>query len=95
MPGDDYFLKIDGISGKRLDPKHTDEIEVISLGWGLTHQASHVGEEGRVPGGRSSGTFSFTMLVNEASPQLCLAIASGKHLKNAILNGSPLREGEV
>lgn len=38
----EYFLKVDGIQGESVDPKHKDEIELISYGWGLA-QASTSG----------------------------------------------------
>jgi type VI secretion system secreted protein Hcp len=81
----DYFLKIDGISGESKDSKHKDEIELVSFSWGLAETGSS-----RSGGGSASRPqfrdFEFTMKVNKASPQLFLATASGKHLKEATLS---------
>jgi type VI secretion system secreted protein Hcp len=80
----DYFLKVDGISGESRDSKHKDEIELVSFSWGV----SQSGQAGRGGGaGRAQfKSFEFLMKVNKASPQLFLACASGKHLKEASLS---------
>jgi len=87
MPGGaggvDYFLKVDGIPGESRDSKHKDEIELVSFSWGLA-------EPSRAPGGGVArpqfNDFRFTMRVTKASPQLFLATATGKHLKEATLS---------
>lgn len=80
----DYFLKLDGISGESRDSKHKDEIELVSFSWGV----SQSGQAGRGGGaGRAQfKSFEFLMKVNKASPQLFLACASGKHIKEASLS---------
>ena len=86
MAAEDYFLKIDGIPGESADHKHKDEIQLDS--WSL--------------GGRQSGTFSsgggggagkvkmndvtFSEKVSKASPKLLLALATGEHIKKAVLS---------
>jgi type VI secretion system secreted protein Hcp len=80
------FLKIDGIPGESLDSKHKDEIELVSFGWGVT-QAVADGRGGGGGAGRAQfQDFHFTMRVSKASPQLFLACASGKHIKEANLS---------
>jgi type VI secretion system secreted protein Hcp len=82
----DYFLKIDGIQGESRDAKHKGEIELVSFGWGLDVEGGG-GSGGGGGAGRPRFTpFHFTMLTNKASPQLFLATASGKHLKEATLS---------
>ncbi len=87
MPGGmgavDYFLKIDGIPGESRDHKHKDEIELISFSWGLAEPSRSYGGGVARP---QFNDFQFTMRVNKASPQLFLATASGKHLKEAMLS---------
>ena len=83
------FLKIDGIPGESLDSKHKDEIELVSFGWGVTQAVAET--PGAGAGGGAAGRahfqdFHFTMRVNKASPQLFLACASGKHIKEANLS---------
>jgi type VI secretion system secreted protein Hcp len=80
---DNYFLKIDGIPGESQDAKHKGEIELASFSWGLMHVPGHGG------GGAGRAEFQdflFTARVNKASPQLFLACASGKHIKEANLS---------
>ena len=36
MAANDYFLKLDGISGESTDSKHKGEIEVLSFSFGET-----------------------------------------------------------
>jgi len=84
MPAD-YFLKIDGIPGESQDDKHKNEIELSSWGWGETNE----GQQGTSSGGGSGKVhmedFKFTMQANKASPELFLACATGKHIKEALL----------
>lgn len=85
MAATDFFMKIDGIKGESTDDKHKDEIDVLSWSFGVsqTGTAAHGGGMG---GGKA--TFQdvhFTMKASKASPELLLACASGKHLKDAIL----------
>lgn len=43
----DMFLKIDGIEGESVDDKHPNEIELLSLRWGMNQGATmHVGTGG-------------------------------------------------
>lgn len=81
---EDYFLKIDGIPGESLDSKHKNEIELVSFSWGLIHTGRAAGTGGG--GGAQFQDFHFTTYVSKASPQLFLACASGKHLKEANLS---------
>ena len=34
----DYFLKVEGIPGERLDAKHKDEIDVLGFNWGVSQE---------------------------------------------------------
>src|SRR5436309_3100006 len=83
-----YFLKIDGISGGSLDTRHKDEIDVESWSWGETNQASPRTGGGGGAGRVSMLDFLFTATLNKASLKLFLACASGEHLPRAILSAS-------
>jgi type VI secretion system secreted protein Hcp len=84
---EDYFLKIDGISGESLDDKHKNEIELVSFSWGTSRDTGHEGAGAGAGAGRARfQDFHFTMRVNKASPQLFLATVSGKHIKEASLS---------
>ncbi len=79
----ELFLKLDGIKGESLDKAHKDEIEVLSYSWGESNPAAPGGSGG---GGKvTMQDFNFVMHVNQASPKLFLACATGAHIKNAIL----------
>jgi type VI secretion system secreted protein Hcp len=89
----DYFLKIDGISGESKDAKHKGEIDVEAWSWGETLA---------VPSGAGGGAgkvdiqaLTLTAGLSKASPQLMLACASGKHIKNAVLTGRRAGKGQA
>jgi type VI secretion system secreted protein Hcp len=85
MAAFDAFLKIDGIKGESKDSKHKDEIEIESFSWGLSQSGTATRGGGGGAGKVSFQDFSFVMAQTKASPQLMLACASGKHIKEAIL----------
>jgi type VI secretion system secreted protein Hcp len=81
----DIFLNIDGIKGESSDAQHREEIELASFSWGVNQQGSTSAGGG---GGAGKATFQdlhVVMNVNQASPQLFLACAEGRHLKTAVL----------
>lgn len=81
----DIFAKIADIKGESRDAKHKDEIEVLSFSWGVTNTTTAAAGGG---GGAGKVTFQdLTMIhsVDKASPQLMLACATGKHIKEAII----------
>jgi type VI secretion system secreted protein Hcp len=81
----DIFLKLAGIKGESTDVQHREEIEVASFSWGLSRQrATSTG------GGAGASKADFQDLhvvinVSQASPQLFLASAAGRHIETAIL----------
>ena len=80
----DIFLKIDGIKGESSDAQHREEIEVASFSWGTSQQ----GTTSAGGGGAGKATFQdlhVVMNVSQASPQLFLACAQGRHIKTAVL----------
>jgi type VI secretion system secreted protein Hcp len=81
----DAFLKVDGIKGESKDAKHKDEIDIESFSWGLSQSGTASRGGGGGAGKVSFQDFSFVMPVSRASPQLMLACASGKHIKEATL----------
>lgn len=85
MAAVDYFLKIDGIKGESQDAKHKDEIELESFSWGETNSGTHAAGGGGGAGKVQMQDFHFVMRMNKASPELFLACAEGRHIKQAIL----------
>ncbi len=87
----DMFLKLEGIAGESRDAKHKDEIEIESFSWGATRDpAVRAAAKVKV----ALQDFHFTMPVSKASPQLMLACASGKHLKQATLTARKAGKGQ-
>jgi type VI secretion system secreted protein Hcp len=84
MALDDYFLKIDGVEGESQDSKHKGEIQLQSFSWSETQSERPTGGGGGA-GRVKMSNFEFTMLTNKASPRLLLAVASGQHIKSAVL----------
>ncbi len=81
----DIFLKIDGIKGESTDAQHREEIDVASFSWGLSQQRTT-----GTGGGSGAGKADFQDLqvvtnVSQASPQLFLACAAGRHIQTAVL----------
>jgi len=81
----DYFLKLDGIDGEATDHKHGKEIEVESWSWGEVQSGTSAHGSGGGAGKVSMQDFHFVMKVNNASPKLMLACATGEHIKKAVL----------
>ena len=81
----DIFAKIGDIKGESLDSKHKDEIEVLSISWGVSNAGSMAFGGG---GGAGKATFqdlSFVHMVDKASPVLMQACATGNHIKEATI----------
>ncbi|HEX2043469.1 MAG TPA: type VI secretion system tube protein Hcp [Acidimicrobiales bacterium] len=82
----DMFLKITDIKGESTDAKHKDEIDIESFSWGATQQGTTGGAGGGGGAGKvSMQDFHFVMRTSKASPKLFLAVASGQHIKEAVL----------
>jgi len=81
----DIFAKLGDIKGESLDSKHKDEIEVMSISWGVTNSGSMAYGSG---GGEGKATFhdmTFTHRIDKASPVLMQTCATGAHLKEGII----------
>ena len=81
----DIFAKIGDIKGESLDSKHKDEIEVLSISWGVSNAGSMAFGGG---GGAGKATFqdlSFVHMVDKATPRLMQSCATGAHIKEATI----------
>ena len=81
----DIFLKVAGIKGESSDDRHREEIDVASFSWGLSQQRTT-----STGGGAGASKADFQDLhvvtnVSQASPQLFLASAAGRHIETAVL----------
>jgi len=81
----DMFLKLDGIKGESADAKHKDEIQIQSFSWGMTQAGTHGFGGGGGAGKVSVQDISIVKLVDKSSPELMLACANGKHIKDGLL----------
>ena len=79
----DNFMKVDGINGESTDDKHKDWIEILSFNTGLSQMAS--GSASTSGGGTVARAdfqdFSIVKTLDSAAPNLALACAEGRHIK--------------
>jgi type VI secretion system secreted protein Hcp len=75
----DYLLVIDGIKGESKDSKHPGAIEIGSFSWGATNPGSFATTGGGGTGKVQFDDIHLTGQVNNASPLLARACASGQH----------------
>lgn len=81
----DIFAKIGDIKGESLDIKHKDEIEVHSFSWGVANSGSPGSGSGS---GTGRATFQDLVIVHgidNASPALLKACATGRRLPTATI----------
>jgi type VI secretion system Hcp family effector len=81
----DMFLAVNGVQGDAADAKHKDTIEIESFSWGLSRAISERGGTGGGAGKVNVQDFHFVTSVNETSPELMLACATGEHIAKAVL----------
>lgn len=83
----DIYLKIDGIDGESTDADHKKWMEIESYSWGVSQSASsRVSTAGGGTTARADfGDLSIVKMLDSASPLIALACASGKHIKEVIL----------
>ncbi len=90
----DIFAKIGDIKGESLDDKHKDEIEVLSISWGVSNSGSMASGSGGGEGKASFQDLSFTHNVDKASPVLMQACATGTHMKDATITHRKAGKGQ-
>jgi type VI secretion system secreted protein Hcp len=83
----DCYIKIDGIEGESSDAKHKAWMEVLSYNMGVSQPTG--GVVSTAGGGTSQRAtfheFSFTKVLDKASPKIGLACAKGAHIKEIVL----------
>lgn len=90
----EIFAKIGDIKGESLDIKHKDEIEVLSFSWGVA-DAGSAGAGGG--GGAGKPTFQDLLIVHDidnATPALLQACATGQHIKDATITHRTAGKGQ-
>ena len=88
----DVYLKIPEIPGESMAKGHEDEIDVLSLSWGITQPTStHIGS-GTTASNVHFGDLSITKYVDRASPLLFLNCCRGTHLPEAVFTFQKMGE---
>jgi type VI secretion system secreted protein Hcp len=90
----EIFAKIGDIKGESLDIKHKDEIEVLSFSWGVANAGSTGAGGG---GGAGKPTFQDLLIVHDidnATPALLQACATGQHIKDATITHRKAGKGQ-
>ena len=82
------------IKGESPDDKHKDEIEVLSISWGLSNSGSMSHGTGGGEGKASFSDLSFMHTVDKASPVLMQACALGTHLKDGTITHRKSGKGQ-
>jgi type VI secretion system secreted protein Hcp len=90
----DIFAKLGDIKGESPDDKHKDEIEVLSISWGLSNSGSMAHGTGGGEGKASFSDLSFMHTVDKASPVLMQACALGTHLKDGTITHRKSGKGQ-
>lgn len=81
----DMFLKCDDVTGESQDKDHKDEIDVLAWSWGASNSGTtHMGSGGGA-GKASFHDLSITKYVDNASTDLMVACANGKHIPKMVL----------
>jgi type VI secretion system secreted protein Hcp len=83
----DCFLRVEGISGESSDDKHVGWIEIMNFDLDVSQKVSRTASSA---GGASTeradfSVFSFSKLLDKASPQLALACAAGTHIDTIVV----------
>ena len=82
----DFFLKLDGVTGESIKEGHKDEIEILAWSWGLSNSANlHVGAGGGGTGKAAIQDISVTKYLDKTSPTIVQQCATGKHYATAFL----------
>jgi len=76
----DIYLKLDGVTGESKDQSHPDEIEVLSVSFGMHNSGSFGQGTGGGTGKVSIQDLVLTKYVDKASPTLMIKCAKGDHI---------------
>lgn len=81
----DMFIKIADIEGSSVDKKHAKEVDVLAWSWGASQSGTFHAGGGGGAGKANFQDLSFTKWIDKASTKLFKAVASGQHIKEAVL----------
>lgn len=80
----DMFLKLDGITGESKDKKHTNEIEVQAMTWGMVQTGTGGSGGGSGTGKVAIQDITISKYVDSASADLLLKCANGTHIAKGV-----------
>lgn len=89
----DFYLKIDGVSGESKDSKHTSQIDVISWGYAVSQSSSMSTGGGGGVGKANFSDLAFTHYIDKASPNLMQYCSSGRHISSVELSCCKVGDG--
>ncbi|MDR1424759.1 MAG: type VI secretion system tube protein Hcp [Azoarcus sp.] len=76
----DFFVKIEGITGESKDSHHKDWIDALNFSYGVSQSTSSFTGGGSGVGKASFDSVSFTHYVDKTTPVLFKYCAEGKHI---------------
>lgn len=79
----DAYLELQGIKGESTDAAHRDQIEVLSLSWGITQRTGAAQQSDRAA---DFADLVITKVVDVSSPDLYRYCALGKRIPKATLD---------
>ncbi|MGH8080986.1 MAG: Hcp family type VI secretion system effector [Lysobacter sp.] len=84
----DAFIQLEGVKGESADDKHKDWIEIKNYGFGASQpQSSTASSAGSLSSARVNiQNFTFTKLLDIASPKLFEHCCTGQHIPVAIIH---------
>jgi len=82
----DFFVKIQGITGESKDSKHKDWIDVLNFSYSVSQSSSSFTGGGSGVGKASFDSLSFTHYVDKTTPVLFKYCAEGKHIPSVELS---------
>lgn len=89
----DFYLKIDGISGESKDSKHAGWIDALSFTYGVSQSASAFTGGGAGVGKASFAALIFEHYMDKSTPNLMQYCASGKHIPTVELSCCKVGDG--
>jgi type VI secretion system secreted protein Hcp len=90
----DIFAKMGDIKGESQDDKHKDEIEVLSVSWGVTNPGSMAYGSGAGEGKATFHEYSFVHKYDKASLVLMQACATGTPIKEVVITHRKAGKGQ-
>ncbi|MDR1462413.1 MAG: type VI secretion system tube protein Hcp [Azoarcus sp.] len=87
----DFYIKLEGITGESKDSKHKGWIDALSFSYGVS-QSSSMFTGGGV-GKASFDNLSFTHYIDRATPNLFQYCAAGKHISKVEISACKAGDG--